>query len=42
MIDEESPDKISKEIFKSWTDKKIIEYWGYCKNMPEVLTKVLW
>ena len=39
MIDKESRDNITEELLKNWTNSKIIEYWGYCKNMPEILAK---
>lgn len=39
MIDNESPDRIPEKTLNLWINNKIIEYWGYCKNMPEILTK---
>ncbi len=39
MIDQESPDKVSEEFIKSFIDDGIIEYWGYCKDMHEILKK---
>jgi glycosyltransferase involved in cell wall biosynthesis len=37
MKDKESPDKISNKFLQSFIDNGTIEYWGYCKNMPEIL-----
>ena len=38
-IDFESKDHISKELLNKWIDKKFIEYWGFSKNMHEIMQK---
>ncbi len=39
-IDHGNPSALTYEEITDWTDKKIIEYWGHCKDMSSILQKV--
>ncbi len=37
--DPENPESISEETLEKWHNKKLIEWWGYREDIPNVLTK---
>ena len=37
--DEESPSAIPISQLQEWNDSGIVEWWGYCENMPEVYAR---
>lgn len=38
-IDPGNPNTITCEQLTSWVDQGIVEYWGYCNDVPEVISK---
>ena len=38
--DYDNPSAVPEEEVKSWVDEGIIEWWGHCENMAEVLSQV--
>ncbi len=38
-VDLGNPETISENTIKSWDDEGIIEWWGFQKNMPEILNR---
>lgn len=41
MCDQGNPNAVSVEQLKNWNREGIVEWWGHCTNMAEVLQKVM-